>query len=56
MVKVNVSNIQNNSIIKTIRENLKLDKNEKNTGDNHGNKRNVVKQNQQSFIFESAKQ
>ena len=42
-------------IMKATRDNLKLDKDEKNNGTNHGNKRNLVKHNSQGLIFEPAK-
>ena len=37
------------------RDNLKLDKDKKNNGANHGNKKNLVKQNWQGLIFEPIK-
>ena len=45
VVKVNVSNIQSSSVIKATIDHLNLDKDEKNNGTNHGNKKSVVKQN-----------
>ena len=55
VVKVNDSNIQNSCIIKATTDNLKLDKDEKNNGIKHDNKRNLVKQNWQGLNFEPAK-
>ena len=42
VVKVNVSNIQNSSVLSRLQE-ISWIKDEKNNSANHGNKRNVVK-------------
>ena len=42
-------------IIKATKDNIKLDKDEKNNGANHGNERSVIEQIQKIFIFELAK-